>query len=218
MKQDTPPPATITAEQAAELHAATLKNIVDKVAAGGIPTGREMEMLRAATAAPADARDRRTPPRQLSIRQLSALTGKTRESIAQRLAKLAHTPGAKGAKCYDGAAALEQIFTGNAGTDENGNFITEGESRRRLNIAKEAQIRLQNEVTRKNRIPIADIEALQILTFGNMAGIIKGRLGAVMDADTINSLFEELRGINAAVEKWKGEQIPTAPEAAFTPP
>jgi hypothetical protein len=39
---------TITPEQAEQLEAATLKNIVDKVGAGGIPSAREIEMIRSA--------------------------------------------------------------------------------------------------------------------------------------------------------------------------
>ena len=39
----------ITPKQAEEIHAATIKNIVDKVAAGGVPTKRESDMLKSAT-------------------------------------------------------------------------------------------------------------------------------------------------------------------------
>jgi len=44
--------ATISPEQGAELEAATLRNIIEKVAAGGIPTARELDMLKGATAEP----------------------------------------------------------------------------------------------------------------------------------------------------------------------
>ncbi len=44
--------ATITPEQGAELEAATLKNIVEKIASGGIPSQREADMIRQATAEP----------------------------------------------------------------------------------------------------------------------------------------------------------------------
>ncbi len=43
---------TITPEQAAQLEEATIKNIVEKIGAGGIPSAREIEMLRKATATP----------------------------------------------------------------------------------------------------------------------------------------------------------------------
>ena len=42
----------ISSEQAAQLEEATIKNIVEKVGAGGIPTARELDMLKAATAEP----------------------------------------------------------------------------------------------------------------------------------------------------------------------
>ncbi len=44
--------ATITPAQGAELEAATLKNIVEKIASGGIPSQREADMIRQATAEP----------------------------------------------------------------------------------------------------------------------------------------------------------------------
>ncbi len=43
----------ISSEQAEQLEEATIKNIVEKVGAGGIPTARELDMLKAATAEPA---------------------------------------------------------------------------------------------------------------------------------------------------------------------
>ena len=43
---------TITPEQGEEIEAATLRNVIEKVASGGIPTARELTMLRDATAAP----------------------------------------------------------------------------------------------------------------------------------------------------------------------
>ena len=42
----------ISSEQAEQLEEATIKNIVEKVGAGGIPTARELDMLKAATAEP----------------------------------------------------------------------------------------------------------------------------------------------------------------------
>ena len=42
----------ITAEQAVQLEQATLKNIVEKIGAGGIPTAREMGILKGATQKP----------------------------------------------------------------------------------------------------------------------------------------------------------------------
>lgn len=42
----------ISSEQAAQLEEATITNIVAKVGAGGIPTARELDMLKAATAEP----------------------------------------------------------------------------------------------------------------------------------------------------------------------
>ena len=43
---------TISPQEAAELQAATLRNIVEKIASGGIPSQRESDMIRQATAEP----------------------------------------------------------------------------------------------------------------------------------------------------------------------
>lgn len=54
----TPKPA-ITAEQAVQLEEATLKNIVEKIGAGGIPTAREMGILKGATQKPETTESKR---------------------------------------------------------------------------------------------------------------------------------------------------------------
>jgi len=48
----------ITAAQAAELEQRTLANVIEKISAGAVPTNREIEMLKAATASPATNDDR----------------------------------------------------------------------------------------------------------------------------------------------------------------
>ena len=46
------PSPTITLEQHQELEAATIRNIIGKISCGAVPTARELEMLRKATATP----------------------------------------------------------------------------------------------------------------------------------------------------------------------
>ncbi len=53
MPEESPDPSKLTPEQAATLASKTIENIVNKIAAGGIPSARESKML-------ADATDQRT--------------------------------------------------------------------------------------------------------------------------------------------------------------
>lgn len=201
----------ISPEQAAQLEQATIRNIVDKVGSGGIPTARELDMLREATAEPPpDAKQAETFGPRLNIRQLARLTGKTRETIGTRLAGLAPTVE-NGHKLFDTQAALELIYIGTAAPDGS---ITEAESRRRLNIAKTRNLELDDQIKRKERVTLEAVEALNTAALTSIAAIIKSRLGKRMDLESINQMFEQLRAVELQVDKWKAERIsPTA-----TPP
>lgn len=124
---------------------------------------------------------------RLNIRQLSRLTGRTRETIAKRLAGVPHVTTANRAKTYDSRAALEAIFTLSANS--------EADSRRLLNDARRELARLQAETIRKERIPLDDIAEINDRALSNVAGILKSRLGKLFDDATLQDLFAELRGI-----------------------
>ena len=72
--------------------------------------------------------------------------------------------------------------------------ITTAEAIRQLTVEKALQVRLQNEITRGERIPIQDALEVVNRVFQSIAATIKSRLNKVMDLDTINELFAELRG------------------------
>ncbi len=202
----------ISSEQAAQLEEATIKNIVEKVGAGGIPTARELDMLKDATAepptpaaSPADAEvESASYGARLNLKQLARLTGKTRETIAQRLASLTHATGKTGAKLYESKAALEAIYS-NASTSE-------AESRRHLNDARRELTTLQAECIRKERIPLDVITAINEAALGNVAGILKSKAGKFFDDQALADCFEELARIGAQV----AEHGPNAPAPLTT--
>jgi chemotaxis protein histidine kinase CheA len=205
----------ISSEQAAQLEEATIKNIVEKVGAGGIPTARELDMLKEATAEPPTPAAPAEMPEaeaasygaRLNLKQLARLTGKTRETIAQRLASLAHGTGKTGAKLYEAKAALEAIYS-NASTSE-------AESRRHLNDARRELTTLQAECIRKERIPLDVITAINEAALGNVAGILKSKAGKFFDDQALADCFEELARIAPQVaEHGPTPSKPALPKAA----
>jgi hypothetical protein len=202
----------ISSEQAAQLEEATIKNIVEKVGAGGIPTARELDMLKDATAeppapaAPAEMAEAESASygARLNLKQLARLTGKTRETIAQRLASLTHATGKTGAKLYTAKDALEAIYTAAS--------TSEAASRTLLNNARRELTTLQAECIRKERIPLDVITAINEAALGNVAGILKSKAGKFFDDQALADCFEELARIGAQV----AEHGPNAPAPLTT--
>jgi hypothetical protein len=201
----------ISPEQGAELEAATIKNIIEKVAAGGIPTARELDMLKDATAeppappaSPADAEvESASYGARLNLKQLARLTGKTRETIAQRLASLTHATGKTGAKLYESKAALEAIYTAAS--------TSEAESRRHLNDARRELTTLQAEALRKARVPLDDAIQINEAALANVRGILKSRLGKTFDEQTLGDTFAELATIGKGIAELGLTETAPAP-------
>ena len=128
---------------------------------------------------------------QYSVKQLSAITGKTRQTVGKKLDGLPFTDGAKGAKLYDTKTALERIY--GCSTEDGSEFITAAEAQRQLTIARRQQIDLEMEVTRKERIPLDVIEAVNDRKFRNVAGLLKAHTGKVLDVELLDDIFAELR-------------------------
>ena len=202
----------ISSEQAAQLEEATIKNIVEKVGAGGIPTARELDMLKDATAeppappaSPADAEaESASYGARLNIRQLSRLTGRTRETLALRLQSVPHATGKTGAKLYPAKDALEAIYTAAS--------TSEAASRTLLNNARRELTTLQAECIRKERIPLDVITAINEAALGNVAGILKSKAGKFFDDQALADCFEELARIGTQV----AEHGPNAPAPLTT--
>jgi hypothetical protein len=105
--------------------------------------------------------------------------------------------------------ALEAIFIGTVETKDG--RITMPEAVRQLTVEKALQVRLQNEITRKERIPIHVVNEVNGQVFQSIAATIKRRLNKVMDLDMINELFAELRDVPEQLN-WPGvAKIPLEP-------
>lgn len=191
----------ISAEQAAQLERATLKNIVEKIGAGGIPTAREMDMLKQAT-------ERRTATEceevgaLLNIRQLSRLTGRTRETIGHKLAHIPFKETSNRSKAFDSKVALDAIYYGTpAGGGGDGERITQAEATRRYTISRDEQVKLEMEVTRGDRWPKEDVENIHEQSLSNVAGLLKAHEGKTLTPELIRDIFTELREVPAKLTK-----------------
>ena len=60
---------------------------------------------------------------------------------------------------------------------------------------------MQNDISRRTRIPIDVIEELDNRAFSNIAGILKSRLGKLFDDATLQDCFAELRGIGERIRE-----------------
>ena len=136
----------------------------------------------------------------LSINQLAIFTGKTRATVTRAVDGISPTDGAKKAKLYDSKVALEAIYCRNA-DQESGEFITESESRRLLNIRRRDQIDLDMEITRKERIPIEVVNAVNDDVFQCVAGLLKSNKGRALNEEVINDIMSHFFGIPKRL-KW----------------
>jgi hypothetical protein len=132
---------------------------------------------------------------QLSINELSQLTGRDRRTITTKLEDLPYEDGPKGAKLYDSALALEKLYTADSrrgSLDEA--RISQALSQAQLNTTKDEELR-------RIRIPIhiplaANDQALQ-----SISATLKAAQGKPLTYDLINLLLDKLRAIPAAL-KW----------------
>lgn len=129
--------------------------------------------------------------------QLSDMTGKTRDTIRKRLEGIPHERGPKNAKLYDSKTALERIY--GQSNEDGSEFITAAEAQRLLTIARRSEIDLNMEIARRERIPLAVIEATNDRVFSNVAGLLKAHVGKPLDEVLVADIFTELRSIGAVL-------------------
>lgn len=124
------------------------------------------------------------------------MTGRTRENI---MGKLDGVPFEKkgSAKLYDSVPALSRIFLGQSDTD--GTALTEAESRRLLNLRRIAEIDLDMEIKRKERIPLDVLESVNDRAFSNVAGMLKSNRDKPLTEEAINDMLTELRSVSEAI-------------------
>ena len=136
-------------------------------------------------------------PDQVTINWLAECVGMHPSTVKRRTTGLQRDTAGK----LNRVQALEAVFIGTVETTDG--WITTQEAVRQLTVEKALQVRLQNEVTRKERIPIDDVNAIIGPVFLSIAAIIKSRLNRVMDLDTINELFDQLRNVPERIN-WPG--------------
>jgi hypothetical protein len=100
--------------------------------------------------------------------------------------------------------ALEAVFISTVETKDG--RITTQEAVRQLTVEKALQVRLQNEITRKERIPIDDVSEVTDQVFRTMAAIIKSKCDKVLTVEVINELFAELRSFPDRLN-WPGVKL-----------
>ena len=134
-------------------------------------------------------------PDQVTINWLAECVGMHPSTVKRRTTGLQRDTAGK----LNRVQALEAVFIGTVETKDG--RITTPEAVRQLTIEKALQVRLQNEITRKERIPIEDALDVTNRVFQSIAATIKSRLNKVMDLDTINELFAELRDGSARLNR-----------------
>ena len=126
----------------------------------------------------------------VSIKKLSELTGRHRQTIAKILADLPLVDGQKGAHLYDSREALPLIYA-----------VDNLEAARAEQARSQAALnKVREETLRKQRIPIqlgtTLDQALQA-----MAATLKAAKDKVLTVELINNIFEDFRAIPAKL-KW----------------
>ncbi len=128
---------------------------------------------------------------QLSISQLSELTGRERRTVSNKLADVQHTPGDKGAMLYESTVALPLIYA-----------VDNLEAARAAQARSQASLNaLREEDMRKQRVPLqVALDAIDEV-FQAIGSTLKAAKGKKLTADKINELFDKWRGLPAKL-KW----------------
>jgi len=135
----------------------------------------------------------------LSINELHQITGKTRATVTKMLDGVPFKEGPKKAMLYDTKIALAKIYQA---ADADGEaFVNAPEAQRLLTIARRQQIDLEMEVTRGDRWPKDDVEAIHEASLSNVAGLLKAHEGKPLSAELIRDIFTELREVPAKLAK-----------------
>lgn len=140
----------------------------------------------------------------IGVNEAARLTGKSPTTIKKITigAGLKHRKGGKAGTTheYSSAALLQAIYLGNQeGDDET--LITTEQAQRQLAIARRKEIDLNMEVTRGERIPLEDIEAINDSAFSNAAAMLKANTGKVLDEELVNDIYAQFRDIAAKIKE-----------------
>ena len=127
----------------------------------------------------------------VSIKKLSELTGRHRQTIAKILADLPLVDGQKGAHLYDSREALPLIYA-----------VDNLEAARAEQARSQAALnKVREENLRKQRIPIELVIETHDQVLQAMSATLKAAKGKVLTVELINSIFADFRAIPAKL-RW----------------
>lgn len=133
----------------------------------------------------------------VSISELSALTSKTRETVGKALRNIRSEPGPNNAKFYPSDVALERVY----GVFEKGDAVSLVDAQRQLAVARRQEIEVNIEISRKERIPLEDVNEVNEEALMNVAGVLKAHVGRVLTMESVNDMFTELRGVGDKLKR-----------------
>jgi hypothetical protein len=127
----------------------------------------------------------------VSIKKLSEVTGRHRQTIAKILVDLPAVDGEKGAKLYDSQQALPLIYA-----------VDNLEAARAEQARSQAALnKVREETLRKQRIPLDLVTSTLDQTLQAMAATLKAAKDKVLTVELINQIFADFRAIPAKL-KW----------------
>lgn len=135
----------------------------------------------------------------VSVKLLSELLSMQRETVAKKLSSLVPTAGPKQAKLYPSDRAINMCL--GRGEESDTGYVDQAEANRQLAIKRGAQIDLEMEVTRKERIPLDVLEDVNDRAFSNVAGMLKAHEGKTLTAAAIGDMLSELRSVSESVRR-----------------
>lgn len=132
--------------------------------------------------------------------QLALWTKRDRKTVRAKLINLPHTIGDKSAKLYESDIALGILY----GLDKNAakGAISPQEAAKRLTVKRTEEIDLNMEVTRRERIPLEDVEEHNDAVLQNVAGIFKASEGKRLTPELIQEIFGELRRMDEILRDY----------------
>jgi hypothetical protein len=125
------------------------------------------------------------PPDRVTMNWLASCSGMHFNTVKKRLTGLESDRNGK----FDRVTALGRLYVGEDGE------MTYSEVQKRLALEKTKQIQLQNEVTRKERIPIGIVMDIHDQTLQAMVATLKASVGKVMTVESVNQIFSDFRAI-----------------------
>lgn len=135
----------------------------------------------------------------ISQLEIAELLSTDRETVRKKVAPLVATPGPKNAKLYESDKAIPLCL--GLGGPQDGEYVDMAEAQRLLTVKRGAQIDLEMEVTRGDRWPKDDVEAIHEASLSNIAGLLKSHEGKPLSAELIRDIFTELREVPAKLTK-----------------